>query len=121
MAPVHEISDLRPRLGGSLIDPTWSPALRQAVQGQPEHSLEARRHEQFPLLFQEGASPAARRYRARGGKPANRRSPLGLSPGAPVARLCDRVAKVIRTRHYSRRTAQAYTQWIHRFQLSHSF
>ena len=54
MAPLREILDLRLGLGGSLIEPTWSPALRQAVQGQPEHSLEARRHEQFPLLFQGG-------------------------------------------------------------------
>ena len=35
--------------------------------------------------------------------------------------LYDRVAEVMRTRHYLRRTEQAYIQWIRRFQLNHSF
>ena len=35
--------------------------------------------------------------------------------------LYDRVAEVMRTRHHSRRTKQAYIQWIRRFQLNHSF
>jgi hypothetical protein len=34
------------------------PALHQTVQGQPEDFREARRHEQFPLLFWEGARTA---------------------------------------------------------------
>jgi len=33
-----------------------------------------------------------------GGKPANRRSPLGLYPGEPTPRLDDRVVEVPRTR-----------------------
>jgi hypothetical protein len=39
---------------------------------------------------------------------ADRRSPLGLFPGQPMPRLYDRVVKVLRTRHYSRRTEEAY-------------
>ena len=31
--------------------------------------------------------------------PADRRSPLGLFPGEPTARLCDRWVEVLRTRH----------------------
>ena len=53
--------------------------------------------------------------------PADRRSPLGLFPGEPTARLYDRVVEVLPTRHYTRRTEQAYIQWIRRFQLNHSF
>jgi hypothetical protein len=34
-----------------------------------------------------------------GGKPVNRRSPMGLLPGEPPARLRDRVVEVLRTRH----------------------
>jgi hypothetical protein len=56
-----------------------------------------------------------------GGEPANRRSPLALFPGGPALRLYDRVAEVLPTRHYIRRTARAYTQWIRRLQLNHSF
>ena len=47
--------------------------------------------------------------------PADRRSPLGLFPGEPTPRLNDRVVGVLRTRHYSRRTEQAYIHWIRRF------
>jgi integrase len=47
--------------------------------------------------------------------PADRRSPLGLFPGEPTPRLYDRVVEVLRTRHYSRRTEQAYIHWIRRF------
>ena len=32
--------------------------------------------------------------------PADRRSPLGLFPGQPTARLCDRVVEVLHTRHW---------------------
>jgi hypothetical protein len=47
--------------------------------------------------------------------PADRRSPLGLFPGEPAPRLYGRVVEVLRTRHYSRRTEQAYIHWICRF------
>ena len=45
----------------------------------------------FPSCFRSGPG---------GGKPANRRSPLGLFAGAPTPRLYDRVAEVLRTRHW---------------------
>jgi len=38
----------------------------------------------------------------------DRRLPLGLFPGQPAPRLYDRLADVLRTRHHSRRTEQAY-------------
>ena len=38
----------------------------------------------------------------------DRRSLLGLFPGQPTPRPYDRVMEVPRTRHYSRRTEQAY-------------
>jgi len=49
-----------------------------------------------------------------------RRSPLGMFPGQPRPRLYDRVVEVLRTRHYSRRTEQAYIHWIRRFILFHA-
>ena len=51
---------------------------------------------------------------------ADRRSPLGLFPGQPVPGLYDRVVEVLRTRHYSRRTEEAYLHWIRRFLLFHT-
>jgi site-specific recombinase XerC len=39
---------------------------------------------------------------------------LGLFPGEPTPRLYDRVVEVLRTRHCSRRTEQAYIHWIRR-------
>jgi len=39
------------------------------------------------------------------------------SSGSP--RLLDQVREVIRIRHYSIRTEQAYVQWIRRFMLFH--
>ena len=47
-------------------------------------------------------------------------SPLGLFPGQPAPRLYDRVVEVLRTRHYSRRTEEAYLHWIRRFLLFHN-
>jgi hypothetical protein len=44
----------------------------------------------FPSCFRRGPG---------GGKPANRRSPLGLFPGEPTARLYDRLAGVLCARH----------------------
>ena len=38
---------------------------------------------------------------------ANRRLPLGLFPGQPIPRLYDRMVEVLRTRHCSRRSANA--------------
>jgi integron integrase len=43
------------------------------------------------------------------------RSPLGLFPDRPQPRLYDRVVEVLRVRHYSRRTEDAYVGWIRRF------
>jgi hypothetical protein len=42
---------------------------------------------------------------------------LGNAPGKP--RLLDQVRDVIRVKHYSIRTEQAYVQWIKRFILFH--
>ncbi|MBI3695385.1 MAG: integron integrase, partial [Acidobacteria bacterium] len=49
--------------------------------------------------------------------PGYDRSPLGLFPAQPTPRLYDRVVEVLRTRHYSRRTEEAYIHWIRRFIL----
>jgi len=46
---------------------------------------------------------------------ADRQLPMGLFPGQPTPRLYDRVVEALRTRHYSRRTEQAYIHWIRRF------
>ncbi|GIW91598.1 MAG: hypothetical protein KatS3mg109_2030 [Pirellulaceae bacterium] len=43
-----------------------------------------------------------------------RRPPLGLVPNRPSPRLYDRVIETLRVRHYSRRTEQAYMDWIRR-------
>lgn len=51
---------------------------------------------------------------------APRQSPLGLFPGQPAPRLYDRLVEVLRTRHYNRRTEQAYLHWIHRLILFHA-
>ena len=49
---------------------------------------------------------------------ASRQSePLGLFPGKPTPRLYDAVIEAMRVRHYSRRTEQAYVNWIRRFIL----
>ena len=49
-----------------------------------------------------------------------RQSPLGLFPGQPPPRLYDRVVEVLRSRHYSRRTEEAYIHWMRRFLLFHT-
>ena len=46
-------------------------------------------------------------------------TPLGLYPDQPHPRLYDRVLEELRSRHYSRRTEQAYVHWIRRFILFH--
>jgi len=46
---------------------------------------------------------------------AHRRSPLGLFPGQPAPRLYDRIIEVLRVRHDSRRTEEAYVHWIRRY------
>ena len=51
---------------------------------------------------------------------ANRRSALGLFPGQPTPRLYDCVVEALRTRHYSRRTEEAYVHWIRRFLALHN-
>lgn len=42
-------------------------------------------------------------------------APLGLFPNRPQPRLYDRLVEVLRVRHYSRRTEDAYVGWIRRF------
>jgi hypothetical protein len=44
--------------------------------------------------------------------------PSSPSPSPP--RLLDRVREAIRTRHYSKRTEEAYVQWIVRFIRFHN-
>jgi len=39
-------------------------------------------------------------------------------PDTPKPRLLDRVREALRTRHYSRRTEQAYVAWIRRFKYA---
>ena len=41
--------------------------------------------------------------------------PLGLFQGEPTPRLYDHLIGVLRVRHYSRRTEEAYVHWIRRF------
>ncbi len=43
------------------------------------------------------------------------RTPLGLFADKPVPRLYDRIVEVLRVRHYSRRTEEAYLHWIRRY------
>lgn len=45
----------------------------------------------------------------------SRRSPLGLFPDKPAPRLYNRIREVLRVRHYSRRTEEAYLHWIRRY------
>ena len=51
---------------------------------------------------------------------ADRRLPLALFPGQSAPRLYGCVVEVLRTRHYSRRTEEAYLHWIRRFLLFHN-
>ena len=46
---------------------------------------------------------------------SDRRAPLGLCPGQPTPRLYDCVLEALPSRHYSRRTEEAYLHWIRRF------
>jgi integron integrase len=50
-----------------------------------------------------------------------RRSPLGLFPDKPAPRLYDRIVEVLRVRHYSRRTEEAYVHWIGRYIAFHQY
>lgn len=43
------------------------------------------------------------------------RTPLGLFSDRPVPRLYDRIIEVLRVRHYSQRTEEAYIHWIRRY------
>ena len=42
-----------------------------------------------------------------------------LPESGPPPKLLDRVRHAIRTRHYSRRTEQAYVDWIRRYIVFH--
>ncbi len=44
-----------------------------------------------------------------------RPSPLGLFSNQPTPRLYDRIVEVLRVRHYSRRTEEAYLSWMRRY------
>ena len=44
-----------------------------------------------------------------------RRSPLGLFADKPTPRLYDHIVEVLRVRHYSRRTEEAYVHWVRRY------
>jgi integron integrase len=46
---------------------------------------------------------------------SQRTKPLGLFPGKPTPRLYDHLIGVLRVRHYSRRTEEAYVHWIRRY------
>ena len=59
---------------------------------------------EYPLLSEEGQMLTAREAPA---------------PAAPKPRLLDRVREALRTRHYSRRTEEAYIAWIRRYILFH--
>jgi integron integrase len=50
---------------------------------------------------------------------SERRLPLGLFPGQPAPRLYDCALQALRSRHYSRRTEEAYLYWIRRFLAFH--
>ncbi|OHB81076.1 MAG: integrase [Planctomycetes bacterium RBG_16_64_10] len=50
-----------------------------------------------------------------------RRPPLGLFPDKPAPRLYDHIVEVLRVRHYSRRTEEAYIHWIGRFIGFHQY
>ena len=45
----------------------------------------------------------------------HRRAPLGLFPDKSAPRLYDRIVEVLRVRHHSRRTEEAYLHWIRRY------
>jgi integron integrase len=49
------------------------------------------------------------------------RPPLGLFPGGPEPRLYDRLVEVLRARHYSPRTEEAYVHWIRRYIAFHAY
>ena len=51
---------------------------------------------------------------------ADRQSPLGLFPAQPKPSLYDRFVEALRTRHFSRRTEEAYLHWIRRFLVFHN-
>jgi hypothetical protein len=44
----------------------------------------------------------------------HRSAPLGLFADRPSPRLYDAIIEVMRVRHYSRRTEEAYVHWIGR-------
>jgi len=50
--------------------------------------------------------------------PSAPRTPAPPAPGGP--RLLDRLGAAIRARHYSRRTEEAYRQWVRRFVRHHA-
>lgn len=51
---------------------------------------------------------------------ASGRAVLGLFPGQDEPRLYDRVVQVLKTKHYSPRTAESYTGWIRRYVEFHA-
>lgn len=51
--------------------------------------------------------------------PSERRRPVGLFPGQSTPRLYERRVGVLRTRHYRRRSAEAYLHRTRRFLVFH--
>lgn len=49
------------------------------------------------------------------------RAPLGLFPDKPQPRLYNSIVEVLRARHYSRRTEEAYLHWIRRYLEFHKY
>lgn len=50
-----------------------------------------------------------------------RPAPLGLFPDPSSPRLYDRTVEVLRGRHYSRRTEEAYLHWMRRYGEFHQY
>lgn len=72
------------------------------------------RHLKAALLHRVGCSFLLGRELTRSGK-ACMVYCLGLFPGQSSPRLYDRIIEVLRVRHYSRRTEEAYVHWIRRY------
>jgi len=89
----------------------------------------AGRHRRWRFIFAQKPAPGLDRQGT--GAPVPRPDPNGhvigeesmasslSSPPAEKPRLLDQVCEAIRTRHYSRRTEEAYVAWIRRFVLFH--
>ncbi|MGH7860100.1 MAG: phage integrase N-terminal SAM-like domain-containing protein, partial [Candidatus Binatia bacterium] len=102
--------------GADVVDPTFALCSSSLERGRPH----------VPAIhFTGGPGPSAVPL-----GPDTRRSESSLKPASPVRtavpparrppKLLDRVREAIRTRHYSRRTEEAYVGWIRRFIFFHA-